>query len=149
MQQWVTTQTVNTTGKRLYEITEEVRGWVKEQPVSDGMLTLYVRHTSASLTIQENDDPEVQDDLNDFFNRLVPEDDSLYTHTYEGVDDMPAHIRSALTQTSLSIPVLDGAPALWQWQGIYLFEHRAAEHTRSVVLHLLGDTDGGLRAADS
>lgn len=106
--------------------------------MESGLLTLFVQHTSASLVIQENADPDVCVDLAAFFERLVPEDDPLYRHTIEGPDDMPAHVRSALTQTNLSIPVVGGRMALGTWQGIYLFEHRSAAHRRSVVLHLAG-----------
>jgi secondary thiamine-phosphate synthase enzyme len=130
--------TVSTRGKGLYEMTREIARWQREQPVRSGLLTVFVRHTSASLVIQENADPDVIHDLNTFFNRLVAEDNRLYRHTVEGTDDMPAHIRAALTATQLSIPVLDGQLALGTWQGVYLFEHRAAPHRRSVVLHLVG-----------
>ena len=106
--------------------------------VQSGLLTVFVQHTSASLIIQENADPDVVLDLADYFERLAPEDDSRYRHTTEGSDDMPAHIRSALTQTSLSIPVIDGRMALGTWQGIYLFEHRSAPFRRSVLLQVLG-----------
>lgn len=128
-----------TSGKGLYEITGQIESWVAGQRVGTGLLTVFVQHTSASLTIQENADPDVVQDLNTFFNRLVPEDIRLYRHTVEGADDMPAHIRAALTMTQLSIPVLGGKPALGTWQGVYVFEHRSAPHRRSVVLHLLGD----------
>jgi secondary thiamine-phosphate synthase enzyme len=107
--------------------------------VRAGLLTIFVQHTSASLTIQENADPDVVHDLNTFFDRLVPEDSRLYRHTVEGPDDMPAHIRAALTLTQLSIPVEGGRMALGTWQGVYLFEHRAAPHRRSVLLHLIGE----------
>jgi len=107
--------------------------------IGEGLLTLHVRHTSASLLIQENADPEVQRDLERFFGRLVPRGDPLFHHTSEGPDDMPAHVRSALTATSLSIPVLNGRPALGTWQGLYLYEHRDAPHHRRVVAHLIGD----------
>ena len=130
---------IETRGKGLYSIDGKVERWVQEQGFRTGLLTLFVQHTSASLTIQENADPDVIRDLNDFFSRLVPEDDSLYRHTVEGPDDMPAHIRAALTQTNLSIPLHDGRLALGTWQGIYLFEHRAEAHRRGVVLHLLGE----------
>ena len=110
-----------------------------QQSVSLGLLTLFVQHTSASLAIQENADPDVVHDLNAFFSRLAPEDNRLYRHTAEGPDDMPAHIRSALTLTQLSIPVENGRMTLGTWQGIYVFEHRAAAHRRSVVLHLIGE----------
>jgi secondary thiamine-phosphate synthase enzyme len=107
--------------------------------IRSGLLTVFVPHTSASLTIQENADPDVIHDLNTFFNRLVPEDSRLYRHTCEGPDDMPAHIRAALTLTQLSVPVESGALALGTWQGIYLFEHRASPHRRNVLLHLIGE----------
>jgi secondary thiamine-phosphate synthase enzyme len=137
MQQFLGQISVHTQGKGLYEFTREVESWVREQGNGDGLLTLFVRHTSASLTIQENADPDVILDLESFFSRLVPENDPIYRHTMEGPDDMPAHVRSALTQTHLSIPVSQGQPMLGTWQGIYLFEHRRAAHRRSVSLHLL------------
>lgn len=131
--------TVPTRGKGLYAFTPAVRDWVKASGIGQGLLTLYIRHTSASLLIQENYDPTVQADLERFLSRLVPEGDPIYEHTLEGADDMPAHVRSALTQTHLAIPVSDGEPLLGNWQGIYVFEHRRAAQTRSVVMHLLGD----------
>ena len=130
---------VETRGKGLYDFTGQVERWLDKHAVETGLLTLFVQHTSASLTIQENADPDVIRDLNDFFARLVPENDPHYRHTVEGPDDMPAHIRTALTQTHLAIPVHEGRLALGTWQGIYLFEHRARSHRRSVVLHLLGE----------
>ena len=130
---------IETRGKGLYDFTRQVKAWVREQGIATGLLTVFVQHTSASLTIQENADPDVIADLNDFFGRIAPEDNRLYRHTIEGPDDMPAHIRAALTQTQLSIPIHKGALALGTWQGIYLFEHRASPHRRSVVLHLLGE----------
>ena len=139
MQQFLGQISVHTQGKGLYEFTREVESWVREQADGDGLLTLFVRHTSASLTIQENADPDVILDLESFFSRLVPENDPIYRHTMEGPDDMPAHVRAALTQTHLSIPVSQGQPVLGTWQGIYLFEHRRAGHRRSVSLHLLSD----------
>jgi len=126
-----------TRGKGLYPFTREVAQWVASTGVSSGLLTIFVQHTSASLVVQENADPDVARDLADFFERLAPEDDPRYRHTTEGSDDMPAHIRSAFTQTSLSIPVIDGHMVLGTWQGVYLFEHRSAPFRRSVVLHLL------------
>ncbi|WP_324778831.1 secondary thiamine-phosphate synthase enzyme YjbQ [Thiobacillus sedimenti] len=131
--------TVPTRGKGLYAFTPGVREWVRASGVRQGLLTLYIRHTSASLLIQENYDPTVQADLERFLSRLVPEGDPLYEHVLEGADDMPAHVRAALTQTQLAIPVTDGAPLLGTWQGIYVFEHRRAPQTRSVVLHLMGE----------
>jgi secondary thiamine-phosphate synthase enzyme len=130
---------VPTRGKGLYEITAPIAGWLRESGTRTGLLTVFVQHTSASLTIQENADPDVIHDLNEFFNRLVSEDTRIYRHTVEGPDDMPAHIRAALTLTQLSIPVEAGRLSLGTWQGIYLFEHRAAPHRRSVVLHLIGE----------
>jgi secondary thiamine-phosphate synthase enzyme len=130
---------VATRGKGLYDFTAQVARWVEECGIRTGLLNLFVQHTSASLVIQENADPDVIRDLNDFFARVAPEDNHLYRHTVEGPDDMPAHIRAALTQTCLSIPVSEGQMALGTWQGIYLFEHRAASHRRNVVLHLMGE----------
>lgn len=137
MRQFTHTLEVRTRGKGLYDFTRDVRRWVNECGPSTGLLTLFIQHTSASLTVQENADPDVIADLNDFFGRIAPEDNRLYRHTMEGPDDMPAHIRSALTLTQLSIPVIEGDLALGTWQGLYVFEHRAAPHRRSVVLHLL------------
>ncbi len=132
---------VETTGAGLYEFTRDVTRWVASQTLQQGLLTLFVRHTSCSLLIQENADPEVQTDLKNFFHRLVPPttDPSMafLTHTYEGPDDMPAHIKAAMMPVSLSIPVSRRRPMLGTWQGIYLFEHRNAPHTRNVAAHLL------------
>ena len=130
---------VPTRGKGFYEITPEVSRWVAQLRVQNGLLTLFLRHTSASLLIQENADPDVVRDLETFFSRLVPEDSSLYTHTLEGPDDMPAHIRAALTQTHLGIPIIGGRAVLGTWQGIYVFEHRSSPHQRSVALHAAGE----------
>jgi len=130
---------ISTHGKGLYEFTSQVESWVREQQPQTGLLTVFCQHTSASLLIQENADPDVVRDLADFFTRLVPEDTRLYRHTAEGPDDMTSHIRSALTQTQLSIPVLNGKLALGTWQGLYLFEHRQRPHRRSLVLHLVMD----------
>lgn len=130
---------VSTRGKGLYDFTSAVRGWVKAGGIRNGLLTLFIRHTSASLLIQENYDPTVQSDLERFLSRLVPEGDPIYEHTLEGADDMPAHVRAALTQTHLAIPVADGSPLLGTWQGIYVFEHRSVAQVRSVVLHLMGE----------
>jgi secondary thiamine-phosphate synthase enzyme len=131
--------TLATGGKGLYDFTRQVTDWVEQSGIQTGLLTLFVRHTSASLLIQENYDPEVQRDLERFFARLVPEGDPLFEHVMEGPDDMPAHVRSALTQTSISIPVIDGSPTLGTWQGIYLYEHRVLSVNRQIVLHLLGE----------
>ena len=130
---------IHTSGPKLYEFTSPVLRWLKETGIERGLLTLFVRHTSASLVIQENADPDVQRDLTAFFCRLVPDGDPLFIHTVEGPDDMPAHVKAALTQVTLSIPVQGGVPALGTWQGIYLFEHRRAPHTRSIALHLIGE----------
>ena len=127
---------IRTRGKGLYPFTREVAQWVASTKTDTGLLTLFIQHTSASLVIQENADPDVVLDLADFFERLAPEKYG-YRHYTEGPDDMPAHIRSALTQTSLSIPVIGGRMALGTWQGIYVFEHRSGPQRRSVVLHLL------------
>jgi secondary thiamine-phosphate synthase enzyme len=129
---------IPTRGKGLYSFTREVAQWVASLKIDTGLLTVFVQHTSASLAIQENADPDVVRDLADYFERLAPENDPRYRHQDEGPDDMPAHIRSALTETSLTIPVVHGRMALGTWQGIYLFEHRRAPHRRSVVLHLIG-----------
>ena len=136
-----TTQlTVHTSGPGLYELTAQVQAWVRQQSVGSGLLTLFVRHTSCSLLIQENADPEVQTDLSAFFERLVPPADhpsmSYLQHTYEGPDDMPAHIKAALLPVVLSIPVDRGRPMLGTWQGIYLFEHRRAPHQRQIAVHI-------------
>ena len=129
----------STRGRGLYELTDEIVSWVRGCGMREGLLTLHVRHTSASLLIQENADPQVQVDMESFLARLVPDGDPIFDHISEGPDDMPAHVRSALTATTLSIPVLDGLPALGTWQGIYLYEHRTAPHHRKIAAHLLGD----------
>jgi len=139
MRQFLYEISVPTRGKGLYAFTPQVRDWVDTSGIRQGLLTLYIRHTSASLLIQENHDPTVQTDLERFLSRLVPEGDPIYEHTLEGADDMPAHVRAALTQTHLAIPVADGSPLLGIWQGIYVFEHRRGAQTRSVVVHLLGE----------
>ena len=131
--------TIRTGGRGLYELTDRVREWVSESGIRDGLLTVFVRHTSASLLVQENADPEVQRDLERFLARLVPDGDPIFEHTAEGADDMPAHVRAALTQTQLGIPVAGGQPALGTWQGIYLYEHRHAGHRREVLLQLIGE----------
>ena len=134
--------TVRTTGTGLYEFTDDVVRFIRESGVTQGLLTLFVQHTSCSLCIRENADPDVRRDLEEFFHRLVPPSDSpsmqWLAHTIEGPDDMPAHIKAALTAVSISIPVTAGRPALGQWQGIYLFEHRHAHHTRHVAAHIVG-----------
>ncbi len=128
--------TVATRGKGLYEITSQATSFVRDSKVTSGLLTAFIRHTSASLVIQENADPDVVADLNDFFGRLVKESDTWYRHRDEGPDDMTSHIRSALTQTSISIPVHEGRLAFGTWQGLFVFEHRAIPHQRRVVFHI-------------
>jgi secondary thiamine-phosphate synthase enzyme len=130
---------VHTRGRGLVDITAEVRRWLDAQSIATGLVTLFCTHTSASLLIQENASPAVRADLEAFFERLVPEDATLYEHDDEGPDDMPAHLRTALTQVHLSIPVVDGRLALGTWQAIYLFEHRRRAHERRIALHVLGE----------
>ena len=129
---------VATRGRGLYDVTPDIAAWLAGQAVREGLLTLFLRHTSASLVVQENADPDVLRDLESFFATLVPEAPGRYRHTSEGPDDMPAHIRAALTQTQLSIPVAEGRLALGTWQAVYLYEHRTAPHTRRLALHLIG-----------
>jgi secondary thiamine-phosphate synthase enzyme len=138
MKQAIHTLHISSAGQALHDITRPVRAWVADQAIATGLLTVWCQHTSASLIVQENADPDVQADLLDFFRRTVPEA-AGYRHTTEGPDDMPAHIKAALTQTSLSIPVQHGAPVLGTWQAIYLFEHRSEPQRRSLTLHLLGE----------
>jgi len=127
---------IQTPGRGLHEVTSRVTEIVTESGVDEGLCTVFIRHTSASLTIQENADPSARHDLENWIGRHVPEDDPNYTHTMEGPDDMPSHIRAAITDVSLSIPVQDGKLALGTWQGIYLWEHRRAAHNRNVVVHV-------------
>ncbi len=130
---------VMTRGRGLVEVTDEILRWVAAQTIATGLLTIWCRHTSASLLVQENASPDVRADLEDLFRRLAPDGGGgRYRHEDEGPDDMPAHIRAALTQTQLSIPVAEGRPVLGTWQGIYLYEHRTAAHRRELVLHLIG-----------
>jgi len=130
---------VPTRGRGLVEITREVGKWLAGHQFSDGLLTLHLRHTSASLLIQENADPDVRRDLEAYFARLVPDGDRLFIHTCEGEDDMSAHVRTALTSVNLSIPVESGAMKLGTWQGIYLWEHRTRPHSRRIALHFIGE----------
>jgi secondary thiamine-phosphate synthase enzyme len=130
---------ISTRGRGLLEFTRELEKWIAENKFRDGLLTLHLQHTSASLLIQENADPDVRRDLESFFKRLVPDGDPLFIHTAEGDDDMPAHIRTALTTVNLSIPVRAGQLALGTWQGIYLWEHRTRGHARRVALHFIGE----------
>jgi secondary thiamine-phosphate synthase enzyme len=129
---------ISTRGKGLYEFTSTLNEWVGSQRMETGLLTIFCRHTSASLLIQENADPTVQHDIRAYFDRLAPED-GPYEHDNEGRDDMPAHLKTALTETQLSIPVMNGAAVLGTWQGVYLFEHRVHPHRREIVLHLIGE----------
>jgi secondary thiamine-phosphate synthase enzyme len=138
MKQKFSTVHLNVRGPGLTDFTDAAAKFVKDSGIRDGLLTCFIRHTSASLVIQENADPDVLRDLQDYFSRIVPRD-APYRHDAEGPDDMPSHIKSALTQTSLSIPVRDGRMALGTWQGLYLFEHRDAPHSRDVLLHLIGE----------
>ena len=131
--------TVTTAGPGLYDVTEKLATWVDGRGIRDGLLTIFIQHTSASLTVQENADPDVLRDLDDFFRRLVPEDSQRYRHITEGPDDMPSHIRAALTSTQIAIPVLEGRLALGTWQAVYVFEHRAGRFQRHLALHLLGE----------
>ena len=131
--------TLKTNGRRLYDITREVYSWAANSAMTTGVLTLYIQHTSASLLINENYDSDVLVDMERFFARLVPDGDPLFIHTVEGPDDMPAHVRTALTQTNLSIPLVNGELVLGQWQGIFLYEHRLMSSSRKVILHLIGE----------
>jgi len=131
--------TVQTRGRGLQEITELVAGWLRQQNAREGLLTLHLRHTSASLLIQENADPDVRRDLDAFFERLAPDGDPIYVHTMEGEDDMAAHVRTALTSVNLNIPVAGGRMVLGTWQGIYVWEHRHRPHSRHMMLHFIGD----------
>ena len=139
LRQTASTLTIDTRGRGLVEITSDIAGWVAGTDITAGLLTLFLRHTSASLLVQENADPAVRGDLDRFFARLVPDGDALFRHRDEGPDDMPAHARAALTAVQLSIPVSRGRPVLGTWQGIYLWEHRLRPHRREVALHLLGE----------
>jgi secondary thiamine-phosphate synthase enzyme len=130
---------IATRGRGLHEFTREVEQWMEQNKFKDGLLTLHLRHTSASLLIQENADPDVRRDLEEFFKRFVPDGDPLFIHTTEGGDDMPAHVRTALTAVNLSIPVRGGRLALGTWQGIYLWEHRTRPHSRRVAMHFIGE----------
>jgi secondary thiamine-phosphate synthase enzyme len=130
---------VPTRGKGFYDITRDIRKWVAGEGIQNGLLTVFIRHTSASLTIQENADPDVRRDLGEFFERLVPENTPWFRHTTEGSDDMPAHIRAALTSPSVSIPVHGGVIGLGTWQAIYVFEHRSDPEVRHILIHVMGD----------
>ena len=130
---------VNTSGQRLYEITDKTIEWIEKNNFTNGMLNMSIQHTSASLIVQENADPDVQKDLINYFDRLVPMDEKLYIHSSEGKDDMPAHIKSALTNNQISLSIKESKLILGTWQGIYLFEHRLDSHKRTIVHHYIGD----------
>ena len=130
---------INTNGQKLYEFTDEIIDWIKKNNFKNGILNLNIQHTSASLIVQENADPDVQTDLINYFNKLVPMDNSLYIHTTEGKDDMPAHIKSSLTNNQITLSIKNGDPILGTWQGLYLFEHRLAPQSRKITFHYLGD----------
>ena len=130
---------INTSGQKLYEFTEQLIEWVKKNNFNNGILNLNIQHTSASLIVQENADPDVQTDLINYFDKLAPMDNSLYIHTTEGKDDMPAHIKSSLTNNQITLTIKKGKLVLGTWQGLYLFEHRLAPQSRKILLHFLGD----------
>ena len=130
---------INTNGQRLYEFTDDTIQWIKESKFKQGILNLSIQHTSASLIVQENADPDVQTDLINYFDKLVPMDNKLYVHTTEGKDDMPAHIKSALTNNQISLSINSGKLLLGTWQGLYLFEHRMENHSRTIIHHFIGE----------
>jgi len=130
---------INTNGQKLYEFTDEANDWIKKNSFNNGILNLNIQHTSASLIVQENADPNVQTDLINYFNKLAPMDNSFYTHTTEGKDDMPAHIKSSLTNNQITLSIKNGKLILGTWQGLYLFEHRLANQSRKIMFHFLGD----------
>ena len=130
---------MNTNGQKLYEFTDQINDWINKNNFKNGILNLNILHTSASLIIQENADPDVQTDLINYFNKLAPMDNSLYTHTTEGKDDMPAHIKSSLTNNQITLSIKNGKLILGTWQGLYLFEHRLANQSRKIMFHFLGD----------
>ena len=130
---------INTNGQKLYEFTDQAIKWIKKNDFSNGILNLNIQHTSASLIVQENADPDVQTDLINYFNKIAPMDNSLYIHTTEGIDDMPAHIKSSLTNNQITLSIKNGELMLGTWQGLYLFEHRLAPQSRNIIFHFLGD----------
>ena len=130
---------INTNGQKLYEFTDEANDWIKKNSFNNGILNLNIQHTSASLIVQENADPDVQTDLINYFNKLAPMDNSFYTHTTEGKDDMPAHIKSSLTNNQITLSIKNGKLILGTWQGLYLFEHRLNSQSRKITFHFLGD----------
>ena len=129
---------IHTNGQKLYNFTDKTENWIKSKKIFNGILNLSIQHTSASLIIQENADPDVQEDLINYFNKLVPMDNQLYIHTTEGKDDMPAHIKAALTNNQISLSVKEGVLLLGTWQGLYLFEHKLLQNTRSIIHHFIG-----------
>lgn len=139
MKQFTHQFSVSTQGRRLYDITGDVLQWANQLGIKTGLCTLYIQHTSASLLINENYDSDVLVDMERFFARLIPDGDPLFIHTVEGPDDMPAHVRTALTQTTLSIPVIEGKLAIGQWQGLFLYEHRLMHHQRRIIAHVIGE----------
>jgi secondary thiamine-phosphate synthase enzyme len=139
VRQTTTILCIETPGQGLHKVTRPIRHWVEESAIAEGLLTIFCQHTSASLLIQENAAPAARRDLEAYFARIAPEDSDRYAHDDEGPDDMPAHLRAALTQVQLSIPVIDGSISLGTWQGIYLFEHRRVGHARRLALHLMGE----------
>jgi secondary thiamine-phosphate synthase enzyme len=130
---------IYTNGQKLYEFTNDVVIWIKKNKFNDGILNLSIQHTSASLIVQENADPDVQTDLINYFNKLVPMDNSLYIHTMEGKDDMPAHIKSSLTNNQITLSIKNGKPLFGTWQGLYLFEHRLNSQNRKIIFHFIGN----------
>ena len=130
---------INTNGQKLYEITDQIIDWIKENSFKNGILNLNIQHTSASLIVQENADPDVQIDLINYFNKLAPMNNSLYTHTTEGKDDMPAHIKSSLTNNQITLSIKNGELLLGTWQGLYLFEHRLGPRSRKIIFHFFGN----------
>ena len=130
---------INTNGQKLYEITDQIIDWIKENSFKNGILNLNIQHTSASLIVQENADPDVQTDLMNYFDKLAPMDNSLYTHTTEGKDDMPAHIKSSLTNNQITLSIKNGELLLGTWQGLYLFEHRLGPQSRKIIFHFFGN----------
>lgn len=130
---------IRTHGRGLTDVTRQINSWAEEKNVMEGVLTIFIQHSSASLTIQENADPDVQLDLMDFYSKLVPDDSTLYRHISEGADDMPSHIRASLTDVSLTIPITEGRMCLGTWQGIYVFEHRTSPHQRRLALNFMGE----------
>jgi secondary thiamine-phosphate synthase enzyme len=139
MKQIQTKLMIKTCGQGFYDITRDIQNWVQPHKINTGLITIFIQHTSASLTIQENADPDVQHDLIKALNRLAPESKTLYRHNAEGPDDMPAHIKTAITDVSLNIPVTESRLALGTWQGIYIVEHRKNRHTRRIICHLIGE----------